>query len=110
MEVQPHELRVTRLGPPTVRSPLNLHRERGHGIGTFIAEGQRLLLRSEFVHPQEINPELAFERAGPREWIYFDPARTTVAIVTCGGLCPGLNNVIRSAVFQLYYHYGVRQI
>jgi 6-phosphofructokinase 1 len=48
--------------------------------------------------------------AGPREKIYFDPSKTRCGIVTCGGLCPGLNNVIRAIVLQLYHHYGVRNI
>jgi 6-phosphofructokinase 1 len=51
-----------------------------------------------------------FEKAGAREQIYFDPAHTKAAIVTCGGLCPGLNNVIRSIFFQLYHQYGVQQV
>jgi 6-phosphofructokinase 1 len=48
-----------------------------------------------------------FELAGPRQMLYFEPAKTKVAIVTCGGLCPGMNNVIRSVYLQLHYHYGV---
>ena len=55
------------------------------------------------------DPDL-FEQAGPRARLFFDPARTRAAIVTCGGLCPGLNNVIRSLVFQLHHGYGVRDI
>jgi len=51
-----------------------------------------------------------FELAGPRENIYFDPSKTRCAIVTCGGLCPGLNDVIRALVMQLYHHYGARII
>jgi 6-phosphofructokinase 1 len=50
----------------------------------------------------------AFEMAGPRQKIYFDPARVKAAIVTCGGLCPGINNVIRTLVFEMHYRYGVR--
>lgn len=50
---------------------------------------------------------LLFEKAGPRKKIYFDPAQTRAAIVTCGGLCPGLNNVIRSVVRALQRSYGV---
>ena len=49
----------------------------------------------------------AFEPGGPREYIYFDPAGTRVGIVTCGGLCPGLNNVIRGLVLELADDYGV---
>src|SRR4029077_10927433 len=64
-----------------------------------------------------IAPELAagqtlpaFEMAGPREKIYFEPEKTACAIVTCGGLCPGLNDVIRAIVMQLTYLYGVTRI
>ena len=63
----------------------------------------------------EVGPETEdgshlFEKAGPREKLYFDPANTKAAIVTCGGLCPGLNNVIRSLYLQLHYHYGVAAV
>lgn len=55
-------------------------------------------------------PGLEFELAGPRTKLFFDPQQTRAAIVTCGGLCPGLNNVIRSLVLELHYGYGVREI
>ncbi len=51
-----------------------------------------------------------FEPAGARRRIFFDPSKTRGAIVTCGGLCPGLNDVIRALVLELSYHYGVRKI
>ena len=51
-----------------------------------------------------------FELAGPREHIYFDPTKTRCGIVTCGGLCPGINDVIRALALQLYHCYGVRII
>jgi len=50
------------------------------------------------------------EAAGPREKIFFDPLRIACGIVTCGGICPGLNDVIRSIVLSLYYHYGVQKV
>ena len=50
------------------------------------------------------------EPGGPREYIYFDPSRTRAAIVTCGGLCPGLNNVIRGLVLELADNYGVTEV
>ena len=59
------------------------------------------------VPPRE---EILFEVAGPRQKIFFNPQETRAGIVTCGGLCPGLNNVIRSLVLQLYHGYGVREI
>lgn len=51
-----------------------------------------------------------FEKAGPRRRLFFDPARTRAAIVTCGGLCPGLNNVIRSVTRELRRSYGVPSV
>lgn len=56
-----------------------------------------------------LEPRL-FERAGPRAKLYFKPEEVRAGIVTCGGLCPGLNNVIRSLVLELHYGYGVRSI
>jgi 6-phosphofructokinase 1 len=52
----------------------------------------------------------AFVRAGPRSSLHFDPKMVKAAIVTCGGLCPGLNNVIRELVHALTYLYGVQDI
>jgi 6-phosphofructokinase 1 len=50
------------------------------------------------------------ELAGPRKLIYFDPSKLRCALVTCGGLCPGLNDIIRSVVLELYFGYGVKNI
>jgi 6-phosphofructokinase 1 len=53
---------------------------------------------------------VSIELAGPRAKIFFDPSKTRAAIVTCGGLCPGLNNVIRGLTLALYYRYGVNDV
>ncbi len=53
---------------------------------------------------------LSVEVAGPRGKIFFDPSKTKAAIVTCGGLCPGINDVIRAIVMELHHRYGVRNI
>jgi 6-phosphofructokinase 1 len=58
--------------------------------------------------PEEAN--LFFERAGPREKIFFRPEVTSAALVTCGGLSPGLNNVIRSAYLELTHNYEVPRV
>ena len=50
------------------------------------------------------------EKAGPRSHLFFDPSKVTAGIVTCGGLCPALNDVIRSLVNTLYYKYGVKKV
>jgi 6-phosphofructokinase 1 len=52
----------------------------------------------------------AMESAGPRRMLFFDPAKLACGIVTCGGLCPGLNNVIRAVVLSLRHHYGVNKV
>ncbi|MFZ0311752.1 MAG: ATP-dependent 6-phosphofructokinase [Candidatus Korobacteraceae bacterium] len=93
------KIAISDLGPRQVRSPLRLD-ALGSIESTFIHDGMY------YRHPFESDGQL-FERAGPREHLFFDPAKTKVAIVTCGGLCPGLNNVIRSVYVQLHYHYGV---
>jgi len=54
--------------------------------------------------------ELLFELAGPRARIFFDPKRTRAGIVTCGGLCPGMNDVIRSLFLELHHAYGVKEV
>lgn len=54
--------------------------------------------------------ELLFELAGPRAKLFFDPKETRAGIVTCGGLCPGLNDVIRSVFLELHHAYGVKEV
>ena len=56
------------------------------------------------------NQHNLIEKAGPRENIYFDPSKVRAGIVTCGGLCPGLNDVIRAIVMTLWYRYGTKLI
>jgi 6-phosphofructokinase 1 len=105
---QPEELVVTSLGPCRFRSPLTERGER------FIDDTRRVLLCSDTV---ELRPFLqagqappSFELAGPRAEVFFAADMLTCGIVTCGGLCPGLNDVIRSIVLTLTYAYGVRRI
>ncbi len=57
-----------------------------------------------------INTSLQFELAGPRGKLFFDPSKTRAGIVTCGGLCPGLNDVIRSLFNELKYAYGIEDV
>ncbi|MBK6284082.1 MAG: ATP-dependent 6-phosphofructokinase [Draconibacterium sp.] len=57
-----------------------------------------------------INTGLQFELAGPRGKLFFDPSKTRAGIVTCGGLCPGLNDVIRSLFNELKYAYGIEDV
>ena len=106
--------RVTNLGEPTVKSPIHLSKVKGDNIFNFIKDDERILadvrmknLRDTFHTDTE--PD-SYERSGPREKVFFEGRNTTAAIVTCGGLCPGINNVIRSVVMALHYFYGVKKI
>ena len=105
---------ISSLGTPSIPSPLHLSKVKGDKIYNFIKDEERLLYDislSEFNRClQNEEQPLCLEKAGPREKIFFDPKNTTAAIVTCGGLCPGINNVIRSIVMGLHYFYGIKRI
>jgi len=105
---------VKTLGKSALKSPIQLGYEMGDGIYNYIKDDERVLynklLECFIKHRDERTMPLSFEKAGPREFIFFEPAKTKAAIVTCGGLCPGLNNVIRSIVMELFYRYGVSDI
>jgi len=77
----------------------------------FVSDKIRVpaVIRQTTDAPSDPNP-LRFELAGRREKLFFNPATTRAGIVTCGGLCPGLNNVIRSAFLELKYGYGVKEV
>ena len=80
-------------------------------VSYFMTDEKRALFHNDLQHfmtdRQSISPPLSLELAGPRERIFFDPPKTKAAVVTCGGLCPGINDVIRSRVKELYHRYGV---
>lgn len=77
----------------------------------FIEDNERVVYYTSLADIEVHQTELpAMEAAGPRNKIFFDPSGLTCGIVTCGGLCPGLNDVIRSVVLSLHHHYGVRKV
>lgn len=83
-------------------------------ISNLVSDDDRILLdvnAADIIQRVRNNEEVpSFEMAGPRNKIYFDPSKLKCALVTCGGLCPGLNDIIRAIVLELYYGYGVRHI
>lgn len=107
-------LEVKILGKGTVVSPFKQSILDNGLMYEFVQDKDRVLYNTSlenFLHCQKTGEiPLSFEKAGPRETLFFEPAKTKVAIVTCGGLCPGLNNVIRSLVNHLYYRYDVRRV
>ena len=91
-------------------SPLALNAIQGDRIGNFISDALRVRRQVEILPGELESPDPSFEKAGPRQRIFFEPRQTRAAIVTCGGLCPGLNNVIRSAFLEFHHNYGVREV
>lgn len=100
---------VQTLGEARIPSPLKSGRWEGF-FDYFVPPEARVRYQVEFNTIADRPDNVFFEKAGPREHIYFDPAEMRAAIVTCGGLSPGLNNVIRSAFLEMYHNYGVREI
>jgi 6-phosphofructokinase 1 len=80
----------------------------------FVGEADKVLVNDCLsdlgAHAGQLGNVPAFELAGPRNRIFFDPRTVRCGIVTCGGLCPGINNVVRGLVLELAHGYGVRKI
>lgn len=100
------DLTIDRLGPAIVPNPMR--------VTHFTPDDERVIyetdpdiIRRDLIDGRE---PLSFEAAGPRERLYFDPAGLRAGIVTCGGVCPGINDVIRAIVLSLHHHYGVETI
>ena len=102
---------IRSLGVGQLRSPL----QHGGPLGVRFRRDSEHILYDDTLSGFDAarasgDAPVSFEVAGPREHIFFDPAKTTAGIVTCGGLCPGLNDVIRSIVLELYRRYHVTKI
>ena len=103
-------VKIASLGEARRTSPLRRTSRPGDGKAKFVPEGLYVRYPAEIDANRPTAEELWFEKAGAREKIYFDPEHTRAAIVTCGGLCPGLNDVIRSLFLELHMNYGVKSI
>jgi 6-phosphofructokinase 1 len=105
---------VTSLGKGSVVSPLKHNQRADSLVYKFVNDTERILYDVSLENFNKCKESgeipVSFEKAGPREYIFFEPAKTKVGIVTCGGLCPGLNNVIRSLVNELFYRYGISRV
>ena len=93
-------MNITTLGKPRYPSP----------IRRTVSDTLRVPEHIVQEGPSPAAPGLLFEVAGPREKLFFNPRRARAGIVTCGGLCPGLNDVIRSLFLELHHAYGVKEV
>lgn len=111
---QIYDFTIETLGPCKVHSPIELSTQHGEFRANYVRDDS-FVRYSVNVFPDSdkgdgLNEGNLMQKAGPREYIYFNPAHVTAGICTCGGLCPGLNDVIRAVVRCLYYRYGVKKI
>jgi len=105
---------ISSLGEPKIPSPIQ-NRAKGAANGiTFASDKERVVID---IQESSLTDQIkqgkqpdCFELAGPRANIFFDPSKLRCALVTCGGLCPGLNDIIRSIVLELHWGYGVQNI
>ncbi|RZB30747.1 MAG: 6-phosphofructokinase 1 [Desulfobacteraceae bacterium Eth-SRB1] len=107
------DTKISVLGKARIQTPLQ-GQGRFHNDKNFISDNIRVVIDvnvNSLVKAVKKGKEPpSFELAGPRKKIYFDPSKLRCALVACGGLCPGLNGIIRAVVLELYYGYGVHNI
>ncbi|MDR1894346.1 MAG: ATP-dependent 6-phosphofructokinase [Spirochaetales bacterium] len=104
---------IPTLGPAKVPSPIKMSKIQGDRLVNYITDDDTYIydLIARPGDPRKsYRREEMMEKAGPREMLYFSPGHVHAGIITCGGLCPGLNNVIRAIVRALWYLYGVKRI
>ena len=107
-----YDFTIEELGKRNIKSPMIMSTTRGDKVANYVTDNEYIQYITDAkpgVQPQLKKNQL-LECAGPREMIYFSPANVHAGIVTCGGLCPGLNDVIRAVTRCLYYRYGVTRV
>ena len=113
MKYQDVETRIPSLGRAGIPSPAKRDPKTSKN-DSFVADDEGVMIDvtlSGFMDAMKAGtPGTHFELAGPRENIYFDPSKLRCGIVTCGGLWPGLNDIIRAVVLELYFGYDVSNI
>ena len=104
---------IMTLGPAKIPSPIEARAAREENR-RFVSDKERILVNifeSDLIKATKNRKKLlSFEHVGPRSKIYFDPSKLRCAVVSCGGLCPGTNDIVRGIVLALYHSYGVRNI
>ena len=103
---------IDELGPRTIKSPIAMSTVKGDLMVNYVTDDQFVRYNTDVKLGAQspIKRGQVIECAGPREMLFFTPAHVHAAIVTCGGLCPGINDVIRAVVRCLWYRYGVKRI
>lgn len=112
LDMEKYDFTITNLGERPISSPIMLSKRNDDLVANYVSDDEMIVYDVCAVPGTTVSFSRSdlVERAGPREQIYFNPAKVKAAIVTCGGLCPGLNDVIRAIVMTLWHQYGVRTI
>ncbi len=113
MAATKYDFTIPTLGPCKVQSPIQLSNVEGDFIANYVGEDDFVRYKMDAKLDDVVGPCARgdlLEKAGPREKIFFNPSHVHAAIVTCGGLCPGLNDVVRAVTRSLWHRYGVRRI
>ncbi|MBF0361898.1 MAG: ATP-dependent 6-phosphofructokinase [Oligoflexia bacterium] len=107
------QLEIDSLGEQFYDAPINITSTYDENWIKYESDNRRILFENVINVCDNVGLSsqipLSFELAGQRKKLYFNPKETTFAIVTCGGLCPGINNVVRSAVMRAYYGYNAKK-
>lgn len=101
------------LGPCKIKSPIELSTVIGDCRANYVTDDsfvRNTVNVFDTSKVESLDSSNLMQKAGPREYIYFNPKDVKAGICTCGGLCPGLNDVIRAVVRCLWNRYGVRDI
>ncbi len=98
------DLSISVLGEANISSNYKIEKS------LFVDEEARVLFHTNTRDISNFPDEPKFESAGPRAKLFFEPGETVAGIVTCGGLCPGLNDVIRTITLTLQWQYGVKKV
>ncbi|MDR1127017.1 MAG: ATP-dependent 6-phosphofructokinase [Treponema sp.] len=103
---------VEELGKRNIKSPIVMSKEQGDSLVNYVRDDQFIRLDPTVLLGSQasLKRSQVLELAGPREMLYFQPSHVHAGIVSCGGLCPGINDVIRAIVRCLYERYGVKRI
>lgn len=104
---------IENLGECKIKSPIELSTVVGNGTANYVQDSSFVRTAVNVYDTSKNDPldsSNLMQKAGPREYIYFSPDEVKAGICTCGGLCPGLNDVIRAVVRCLWNRYGVRDI
>lgn len=110
MTWSPEDFLVSNLGERTVDARVLEGMKKFERGQFWVSDDEHVPYQMSFKLNETFSLERAFEKAGAREKIFFNPSQVTAGIVTCGGICPGLNDVIRALYMELYYTYGVRSV